>query len=245
MYHQFSVAETLKTAWDIYKKNFITIVVYSVIAFLLIFIMGLVVGVLIPSEDFYPRLLASLVLVFIQAFTTLGLYKLIFTLIDSEYYEFEIKQVLPGFTMILSYLAVIFLIGFCIATYRIFVLNHLVKDSLTYQIADYVGVAIGLYAAIRIMFFNTYVVDDRSGPIESLKQSIGLTRDYTSKVLLVLGIILIIIVLLVLSWLITPALALILFFVFAYPFVNIMLIVTYRKLVYSHTDVDDDVAETL
>jgi ABC-type multidrug transport system fused ATPase/permease subunit len=245
MYHPFSVAETFKTAWDIYKKNFITIVVYSIISFLLISMMGLIVGLLIPSEDFYPRLLGSCVVVFIQAYTTLGLYKLIFTLIDSEYYEFEVKQVLPHISMILSYLAVVFIIGFCIATYRIFVLNKLDKNTLYYQIADYTGVAIGLYAAIRIMFFNTYIVDDKSGPIESLRQSIGLTRDYTSKVLLVLGIILIIITLLVLSWFITPALALILFFAFAYPFVNIMLIVTYRKLVYSHKDVDDDVAETL
>ena len=28
------------------------------------------------------------------------------------------------------------------------------------------------------------------------------------------------------------------------PFVNIILIVAYRKLVYSHQDVDDDIAET-
>ena len=28
------------------------------------------------------------------------------------------------------------------------------------------------------------------------------------------------------------------------PFVNIILLVAYRKLVYSHLDVDDDIAET-
>ena len=32
--------------------------------------------------------------------------------------------------------------------------------------------------------------------------------------------------------------------IFTYPFVNIILAVTYRKLVYSHQDVDDDIAET-
>ncbi|NNU33951.1 hypothetical protein HK413_06925 [Mucilaginibacter sp. S1162] len=32
--------------------------------------------------------------------------------------------------------------------------------------------------------------------------------------------------------------------IFTYPFVNILLAVTYRKLVYSHQDVDDDIAET-
>jgi len=29
------------------------------------------------------------------------------------------------------------------------------------------------------------------------------------------------------------------------PFVNILLVVAYRKLVYSHQDVDDDVSETI
>jgi ABC-type multidrug transport system fused ATPase/permease subunit len=207
--------------------------------------MGIVIGILIPSEDFYPKMIASFIWVFIQTYTTLGLYKLIFTLIDSEYYEFEIKQVLPHISMILSYLTVIFLIGFFVATYRIFILDKLTKNSISYQIADYIGVIIGLYVAFRIMFFNTFIVDDRSGPIESLKQSIALTRDYTSKVLLLIVLILIMIILLVFLWLISPIVAVILFFLFAYPIVNIILIVTYRKLVYSHQDVDDDVAETL
>jgi uncharacterized membrane protein len=32
--------------------------------------------------------------------------------------------------------------------------------------------------------------------------------------------------------------------IFVIPFVNILLTVTYRKLVYSHQDIDDDIAET-
>ena len=31
---------------------------------------------------------------------------------------------------------------------------------------------------------------------------------------------------------------------FVIPFVNIILVVAYRKLIYSHQDVDDDLAET-
>jgi hypothetical protein len=33
--------------------------------------------------------------------------------------------------------------------------------------------------------------------------------------------------------------------IFVIPFVNILLVVAYRKLVYSHKDVDDDITETV
>ncbi|MGZ3874837.1 MAG: hypothetical protein ACXVJD_18095, partial [Mucilaginibacter sp.] len=33
--------------------------------------------------------------------------------------------------------------------------------------------------------------------------------------------------------------------IFVIPFVNILLVVAYRKLVYSHLDVDDQITETL
>ena len=35
MYHPFSVVRTIKTAWYIFEKNFVTIIVYSVISFIL------------------------------------------------------------------------------------------------------------------------------------------------------------------------------------------------------------------
>jgi len=245
MYHPFSVAETLKTAWDIFKKNFITIIVYSLITFAITFVVGLLIAILVPSGNFYVEMVASFIFLFIQGYTTLGLYKLIFTVIDSEYYEFEIKQVLPHITMILSYIAVALIIGFVIATYNIFILSKLDKDFIWYKLADYSGVVIGIYATIRIMFFNSFVVDDRSGPIESLKQSISLTKGNVIKIIEAMGLIIIIIVLLVLLYFVLAPLAIFLFFILVYPFVNILLIEIYRKLVYSHQDVDDDVTETV
>jgi hypothetical protein len=243
MYHPFSIAETIKTAWDIFKKNFVTIIVYSVIAFLLMTIMGIVIGLLIPSDDFYTEMAASFVLLFIQAYTTLGLYKLIFTLIDSEYYEFQISQVLPHIKMILSYLAVALLIAFCVVSYKILILDNLIKYPIAAQAANIAGVIVGLYLILRFMFFNTFVVDDQSGPIESLKQSFDLTKDCMLKVLSILGIIILTIAIPAKISQYVPLASI--FILFAYPFVNIILIVTYRKLVYSHQDVDDDVAETL
>lgn len=241
MYHPFSVAETTKTAWNIFKNNFVTIIVYSTISFLLLSILAVITQFLVTPEAFAGKMLVSFILIFMQAYTTLGLYKLIFTLIDSEYYEFEISQVLPAFKMIVSYLIVVFLIAFLITNFHFLIarLDEYPNIQTTVQV---LATFLGLYLALRIMFFNNFIVDDQSGAIESLKQSFELTRGYFLKVLTMLGIILLLIALPALIAQYYPFVSITI--IFTYPFVNIILAVTYRKLIYSHQDVDDDIAET-
>jgi hypothetical protein len=243
MYHPFSVAETTKTAWTIFKKNFVTIIVYSMAASFLLLILGAVFEFVFDPEEFTGKMIISLIMVFVQAYTTLGLYKLIFTLIDSEYYEFEFSQILPAFKSIMSYLGVIFFIAFVITTFSILTAKLDDYPNLQ-QLIQEIAVIIALFFALRMMFFITYIVDDQSGGFESLRQSFQLTKGYFFKVLIMLCIILLFIAL--------PAglsqydgfgfisIAII----FTYPFVNIILAVTYRKLIYSHQDIDDDIAET-
>ena len=175
MYHPFSVAETTKTAWDIFKKNFVTIIVYSFISFFLLSVLGVITEYLIAPEAFAGKMVVSAIMIFVQAYTTLGLYKLIFTLIDSEFYEFEFSQVLPAFKMIISYLGVIFLIAFVITTFH-FATTGLDGYPITQNVLEDIAVLVALYLALRIMFFITFVVDDHSGAIESLKQSFQLTK---------------------------------------------------------------------
>ena len=241
MYHPFSVAEAIKTAWDIMKKNFATIIVYSFISFFLLAVLAVIVEFLVSPEAFAGKMLVSLLIMFIQAYTTLGLYKLIFTLIDSEYYEFELNQVLPAFRMIVSYIAVIFIIAFIITNYSILI-SKLDNYPNTQSVIEGISVIAGLYLILRIMFFNTFIVDDRSGPIESLKQSFQLTKGYLVSISLILLVILVFIALpaIISQYYKWVSIAII----FTYPFVNIILAVTYRKLIYSHLDVDDDIAET-
>ncbi len=241
MYHPFSIAETLKTAWNIFKKNFVTIIVYSAISFLLLSVLAVITQFIILPEDFTGKMIVSFILIFIQAYTTLGLYKLIFTVIDSEYYEFEISQVLPGIKMIISYLGVVFLIAFLITTFHFLVIRLYNYPNIE-KTAEVLGTFFGLFLALRIMFFNTFIVDDHSAALESLRQSFDLTRGYFFKVLTILIIILVLIALPALISQYYPFVSLAI--VFTYPFVNIVLAVTYRKLVYSHQDVDDDIAET-
>lgn len=242
MYHPFSVAETLKTAWNIFKKNFITIIVYSVIVFLILAVLAFVVEFFVPPGSYYLDMLASLIMLFVQAYTTLGLYKLIFTLIDSDLYEFEFSQIVPSVKMILSYLAVAFLFAIVFVTFKL-LLENFVTNELLNELLFIAFIIFGLYIILRIMFFNTFIVDDDSGPIESLRQSFQLTKGYLLKVLSILGIIMLLIAVPAqLAQFFPPAS---LFIIFSYPFVNIVLMITYRKLVYSHQDVDDVIAETL
>jgi hypothetical protein len=243
MYHPFSIAETTKAAWTIFKKNFVTIIVYSFISFLLISVLGITTEYVISPEAFWGKMAVSFIMIFIQAYTTLGLYKLIFTVIDSEYYEFEFRQVLPAFKSIVSYLIVVFFIAFLVTTFH-FLMERFDDYPNIQTVLENAAAILTLYIALRIMFFITFVVDDQSGAFESIRQSFQLTKGYFFKVLIMLCIILLFIAL-------PAALSqydgfgfVSIAIIFTYPFVNIILAVTYRKLVYSHQDVDDDIAET-
>src|SRR4051794_41022251 len=144
MYHPFSVSDILKTSWYLFKRNFVTIIVFSVISFILLSSLGIMVQLIIAPEAFAGTMFVSFILILVQAYTTLGLYKLIFTLIDSEYYEFEFKQVLPGFKMIISYLAVAFILAFIITNFAILV-EYLEKYAVVDDIIKTVGVIVALY----------------------------------------------------------------------------------------------------
>ncbi|HEY0245906.1 MAG TPA: hypothetical protein VGC01_10115 [Mucilaginibacter sp.] len=241
MYHPFSIAETTKTAWNIFKKNFVTIIVYSFASSFLLLVLGAVVEFVIAPEEFAGKMIVTFIIIFIQAYTTLGLYKLIFTVIDSEYYEFEFRQILPAFKSIVSYLLVVFLIAFIITTFH-FMMLRIDEYPNIQEVLQNIGALIALYIALRMMFFITFVVDDQSGAFESIRQSFELTKGYFFKIFIMLLIILLLIALPAKLSQYYPFVSLAI--IFTYPFVNIILAVTYRKLIYSHQDVDDDIAET-
>ncbi|MBW4889940.1 hypothetical protein KXQ82_09440 [Mucilaginibacter sp. HMF5004] len=242
MYHPFTIAETLSTAWNIFKKHFVTIIVYSVVVFFILLILGVILGLLFTAQDFYIDMLVSLIVVVLQAYTTLGLYKLIFTLIDSEFYEFHISQIFPKFTMLVSYVVIEFILAALVVTYKLF-LDKVTLNEMVRNIAIILGTVAGLVCVLRILFFNSFIADDDSGPFESISQSIKLTKGHIVHVLSILGIIILLIAIPAkLAQYFPPAS---LFIIFSYPFVNIFLAVTYRKLVYSHKDVDDLDSETI
>ncbi len=246
MYHPFSVAETIKTSWDILKKNFVTIVVFSTIAVFIIVLITAANQMVNNGQDFMTSVLLFFAFMLIQSYTTLGLNKVIFTLIDSEYYEFGFSQMVPTFRMVLSFISISLLFSFIVTTYVFIMDATLGKYDALQELAQIFGSIVVLYFALRCMFCVCFIVDDDSGPFESLRQSFELTKNSILKIILIMLINLVLIA--------TPVLAAIYFkvgilavigLILTYPFVNIILIVTYRKLIYSHKDVDDYIAETM
>jgi uncharacterized membrane protein len=80
---------------------------------------------------------------------------------------------------------------------------------------------------MRFMFFPCFIVDDDSSAFESLRQSRTLTQDNLLKIIAVLGI--------VIGFIALGFLALGVGIIVTYPFTNIILVVTYRKLVNNYT----------
>ncbi|MCR8560518.1 hypothetical protein KXD93_22885 [Mucilaginibacter sp. BJC16-A38] len=233
MFHPFSVTETLNIAWHIFKKNFATIVVYSLLAIVLI-------GAIVFVIDFIlaDAILASIgvfVLLIGISFIFLGFIKLVFQLLDREYYDFEFRDIVPKIKMLLSYLTLLVIVS----TLAVFMTN-LIKNMNESFIQNVLGILVGVFFEFFFLFYfpicTCFIVDDGSGPFESIAQSFQLIKGNFLKYFLLF----ILIEALVFVGSIT-----IIGMVVVVPFVNILLVVAYRKLIYSHLDVDDDITETV
>jgi len=233
MYHPFSITETLSIAWHILKKNFATIAVYTLTA-IVIFAATYFIADYIIIDDIlaYTGLIVT---VFIISFVFLGFIKLIFQLIDKEYYDFEFRDILPKIKMLFSYIILLVIVS----TIAVFI-NKGIKNLEDGLIQSILGIITGLFIEIFFLFYfpicACFIVDEDSGPFESVAQSYNLIKGNFLKYFLL--------------FLIIEALVLIAYLtfigiVFVVPFVNIVLVVAYRKLIYSHLDVDDDITETV
>jgi uncharacterized membrane protein len=232
MYHQFSVVETIKTSWGIIKKNFATIIVYSVISFIIVLIAAFVIYNVL-TDDLLTSIGFIVLLVGIS-FIFLGFIKLIFQLIDKQFYDFDFKDIIPKAKMLFSYIVLLVIVS----TLSVFMSNAIknLDEGIT---QNFLGILIGLFFQLFFLFYfpicTCFIVDDGSGPFESVRQSYQLIKGNFFKYFILFIII---------ETMLFIASLTILGIVFVLPFVNIILVVAYRKLVYSHQDVDDDIAET-
>jgi uncharacterized membrane protein len=233
MYHEFSVIETLKVSWKLLKRNFAVIAVFSLVAFVTVFVLGFTTYNIFTDDVLAS--IAIIVLLIAVSFVFLGFIKLIFRLIDKDLYEFDLRDILPTLKMLASYLLLLIIVS----ALSVF-LSHLIQNvdnELTQRI---LGVLIGIFFQFFFIFYfpicTCFIVDDASGPFESVGQSFELIKGnfFRYFILFVLIEIMLFIASLTLIGII-----------FVVPFVNIILVVAYRKLVYSHLDVDDDVSEAI
>jgi hypothetical protein len=257
MYHPFSIAETIKTAWNVIKKNYISLIVYSVISLIFYEIISFFTSFIVIYDNQYSQVAFVFFMMLVQSYLVLSFYKLILTLMDREYYEFEFRDILPSLKMALSFVTVGVLYTVLIGTI-IFLNLKLVDYPMLQKVMDKLEILGVGYLLVRSIFCLCFIVDEDSGPIESLKQSFYITWNNFFKVL---GLILIVVgfialLLIIINLIITllfdvdsnsyiAKIAAICWFAVSFPTVQVMIMATYRKLVYSHKDLDDDVSETL
>ncbi|CAN5214954.1 hypothetical protein BH09BAC6_BH09BAC6_07790 [soil metagenome] len=233
MYHPFSVAETLKIAWHLFKKNFATIAVYSLVAFIIFIGLPFIIYNFLDGNIL--ETIGFIILLISISFVFLGFIKLVFILIDKAYYDFDFSDIVPTIKMIYSYILLLIVVS----TISVIMSNAvaLLHESI---IRYLLGLLILLFFQFFFLFYfpicTCFIVDDGSGPFESVAQSFQLIKGNFIKYILLF----ILIEALVFLGAIT-----VIGMIMVIPFVNIVLVVAYRKLVYSHKDVDDDIAETL
>jgi hypothetical protein len=233
MYHPFSVTETIRNAWGITKKNFAVIIVYTLIAIVIFMGFGFVVKFILidPVLDVVAAIVSTVGLSLIF----LGFIKLVFRLIDKEYYDFDFIDIVPKFKMLYSYVILLVIVS----TLAVFVSNT-IKQMDDSMIKYLLGIFSGLFVEIFFLFYfplcACFIVDDDSGPFESVAQSFHLIKGNFWKYFILF---------LFIEALVLVGSFTVIGLIFVVPFVNILLVVAYRKLIYSHQDVDDDVSETI
>lgn len=235
MYHPFSIKETIQAAWHVIKENFLTVILFSAIIFIIqLLVIPFIYLFVFDPKSIYTNVFIGIPLLLLMAATTLGLYKLIFVLIDQEYYEFEFSQILPRFRNVYRVAIVGFLVAGAFVFHRVGIIQ---LDALNHPAAVTINIISGIaafYIGLRLQFMFCYILDDDSSIRESMMQSIELTKNNTWNMFLLFIIV---------AGFITLGLMVYIGIIFTYPFVNIILVVTYRKLVYSKQDVDDHVTE--
>ena len=233
MYHPFSITETLSIAWHILRKNISTIAVYSLLALVIIGSSGFLIYNVLTDDIL--KSIGVIVLLVIISFIFLGFVKLIFQLIDKEYYDFEFKDVLPKTKMLVSYLILLVIVS-SVAVLITNVIKMLEDGVLQSLLGIFVFLLIQFFFLFYFPICACFIVDDGSGPFESVSQSFKLIKGNFLKYFLLF----LLIELMVFLGTVTR-----IGMIFVIPFVNILLIVAYRKLIYSHLDVDDDITETV
>ncbi len=258
MYHPFSIIETLRSSWNILRKNFTVLFIYSIISLFVYGFLNVLSLLLFINDTLVSELILFFFQILIQSYLTLSFYKLVLTLMDKEYYEFEFKEIIPSLKMAFNFIAIIIAYTLLVAT--LFFINKFLEayDSIL-VIVQVLEMVLLLFLLVRSIFCVCFIVDDDSKPVESLKQSFEITKGNFFNTLFIGVIIIAIMVITLIPFVSILSLfgpnrnnidflikiSFYLWFVVAFPAVQVIIMVTYRKLIYSHLDVDDDTAETL
>ncbi len=231
----FSVIDILETSWAITRKNFIVIFGYSIVAFVVLALVQLSSMYIMTIQNAFVNIVGLFAILITNSIATLGFYKLTFHLIDSEEEDFSFGVVMPSWKNISSFMSLTLLLGLIVSTLTLIYAKlieidsvnkivDIIKSNDTYlEVLAVVAFILLIVLTMRFLFFPCFIVDDDSTSFESLRQSRTLTEDNLLKIIAVFAI--------VIGFIALGFLALGVGIVVTYPFTNIILVVTYRKLV--------------
>ncbi len=239
MENSFSVKEVLQTAWDITRNNLLVLMGYSAVAFVFLFALQFLSIFIMSSGSALLNFIGLAVILLGNSVATLGFYKLTFKLIDeNESSDFDFKTIVPSWKNISSFISITLLLGFIVSTITLIYTQLLKLDTFVnyVEIVKNTPYLIGMLsllafiifvmAVVRFMFFPCFIVDDNASSFHSLQQSRELTYGNITRIVTIL--------LLVIGFIVVGFLALGVGIIVTYPFTNVILVVTYRKLVYSY-----------
>ncbi len=192
----FTVSEVINEAWDVTKRNYLSIATLCFLMFLTSNASGMMAFFL---KDVNKGLSVFMAAMFVMFYFTinLSLLKYIFHLLDNEDNDVSIVSTLPTRQQIIRFLVAMCYFMLCIVgVYFVVILIGFpfiylgIKMAIITNVAISVGTVAIFVTWVRISFFPFFIIDKNEHPFGSIKFSLAITKGNFTKILmlsLVLG----------------------------------------------------------
>jgi hypothetical protein len=189
----FAVNDVLQTAWNILKKQYLSIaglcfllfITWNSSAFLAAYLAGVNVAL---------SLFMALIFILVYFTVQLTLFKYTLKLIDVGGEDTSIKNSLPSKKQLANFLIGTFYFFLCILFVYLLMailVFPLIYTGLDFQLLIQVATSLGIIAIfitwIRISFFPFFIIDMDAKPFRSIRFSLAITRGNFTRLLLLLG----------------------------------------------------------
>lgn len=189
----FAVNEVLQTAWQLLKKQYLSIaglcfllfITWNSSAFLAGYLGGINKGI---------NILMALVFILLYFGLQLTLFKYTLRVIDLGGEDVSIRNSMPTKKQVLKFLLATFyfflVIVFVYSLMAILIFPFIytgLKMGFLIQVATSLGIIAIFITWIRISFFPFFIIDREANPFQSIRFSLAITRGNFTRLLLLLG----------------------------------------------------------
>lgn len=188
----FAVNDVIQTAWNILKKEYLSIAGIGLLMFITWNLSSLL-AIYISEINRGIDLLMALTFIIIYVTLQLTLFKYILKILDEKDTEVTVLNSLPTRRQIVTFLIGTLFFILCIMLVYVLIGVLLlpfvytgIDVSVIAQIAISLGVVGMLITWIRISFFPFFIIDRDTWPFQSIRFSLAITRGNFTKLLLLL-----------------------------------------------------------